>query len=140
MAEKVKYPRVGTAVWIIKDGKLLLGKREKGSGVGSWCVPGGALDMNESPTAGAIREVQEETGVTVERPGLMAVMNDIDSEKGSHWVTLHFVAKWVSGEPRDAVGEIGNWTWYEWGKLPEPLFAPTRNFAKNGYNPQNFKK
>src|SRR5262245_41977803 len=114
MSEKVKYPRVGTAVWIVKDGKVLLGKRERGSGTGTWSVPGGALDMNEGPTAGAIREVKEETGLTVETPRLMAVMNDIDSEKGSHWVTLNFIANWLSGEPRDAVGEIGNWAWFPW--------------------------
>ncbi len=140
MSERVKYPRIGTAVWILKDGKILFGKREKGTGTGTWCVPGGAIDMYEGPTAAATREALEETGLTVETPRLMAVMNDIDREKGAHWVTLHFVANWISGEPRDAVGEIGNWTWCDWKEPPEPLFAPTRNFAKNGYNPQNFKQ
>jgi 8-oxo-dGTP diphosphatase len=132
------YPRIGTAVHIVKDGKVLLGKREKGSQVGSWCVPGGAVDMYETPTEGAIREVFEETGLIIEKPRLMVVLNDVDHEKGTHWVTLQFVANWLDGEPRDAVGEIGNWAWFDWDDLPEPLFAPTRNFVKNGYNPHNF--
>ena len=132
------HPRIGTAVWIIHEGKVLLGKREKGSQVGTWCVPGGAVDMFETPTDGAAREVFEETGLVVGRPRLMAVMNDVDAERGTHWVTLQFVAAYEGGMPRDAEGEIGNWAWFAGESLPEPLFVPTRNFVKNGYNPHNF--
>jgi 8-oxo-dGTP diphosphatase len=133
-----KFPRVGTAVWIIKEGKVLLGKREAGAEKGSWCVPGGAIDLYEGPTAGAIREVMEETKMTIDTPRLIAVMNDADKENGSHWITLHFVANWVSGSAKDNPGEIGNWTWFTYEKLPENLFSATRNFVKNGYNPHNF--
>lgn len=133
-----QYPRIGTAVWVLRGEKVLLGKREKGSETGSWCPPGGAVDMFETPLECAIREVRDETGLTVESPKLMAVMSDANQEKGSHWITLHFVARGAEGEPRDASGEIGNWTWYSWSELPKPLFSPAGNFVKNGYNPQNF--
>lgn len=138
MSEKQRIPRVGTAVWIIKDEKVLLGKRERGAGVGTWCVPGGAIALFEGPTAGAAREVLEETSLVTETPRLIAVMNDVDTAEGTHWITLHFVAKYVSGSPKAKPGEIGNWTWFRYEKLPENLFEPTRNFVKNGYNPQNF--
>ncbi len=140
MSEPQKYPRVGTAIWIVKDGKVLLGKRERGDEVGTWCVPGGGIELYEGPTAGAMREVAEETKLTIDTPKLMAVMNDVDKEGERHWITMHFVANWVSGTAKDAPGEIGNWTWFSFEKLPENLFGATRNFAKNGYNPLNFNK
>ncbi len=132
-----KYPRIGTAVWIIRNGKVLLGRREKlGFGVGTWCPPGGAVEYGETLQAAAIRETEEETGLILEAVRLISVVDDIFDH---HWVTPYFVADWVSGEARDAIGEIGQWAWFEWNELPDPLYGPTRNFVKNGYNPLNFK-
>ena len=130
-----KYPRVGTAVWIRREGRVLLGKRIKGWLAGSWCPPGGGLELFEEPETGALREVQEETGLSFESVRFLSWINDVAKDSGRHWLTMYFVADWKEGNPREAVGEIGEWTWYEWDKLPDPLFLPTRNFVESGYNP-----
>lgn len=132
----MQRPGVGVGVWIRKEGKVLLGRREKqGFGGNTWCPPGGAVEHRETLAVAAIRETQEETGLILKNPRFMTVVDDIFDK---HWVTPYYVADWESGEPRDAVGEIGNWAWFEWGKLPDPLYGPTRNFVKLGYNPLDF--
>ena len=92
--------------------------------------------MNETWEENARRETFEESGIEIENIRFMTATNDINNEDGKHYVTLHFVADWKSGEPGDVEPDkIGDWDWYEWEKLPEPLFLPARNFIETGYNP-----
>lgn len=51
----------GVGVLIIQDGKLLCGTRVKEGSIGG---PGGHIEVGESPEAAAIRETQEEFGIT----------------------------------------------------------------------------
>jgi ADP-ribose pyrophosphatase YjhB (NUDIX family) len=51
-------------VW--RDGKLLLARRGKTLGKGSWAFPGGRLEEGETPLEAAHRELLEETGVTAD--------------------------------------------------------------------------
>src|SRR6202011_555214 len=55
-------PELGVLV-VETDGLILLTKRED---MHVWCLPGGAVDDGESIAQAAIREVREETGLTVE--------------------------------------------------------------------------
>lgn len=47
------------------DGRLLLIKRGNEPGRGLWSLPGGRVEPGESDVAAVVREVQEETGLTV---------------------------------------------------------------------------
>lgn len=58
-------PKVGVGVIVIKNNKVLLGKRKNSHGQGTWCFPGGHLEFNESWKNCAIRETKEETDVNV---------------------------------------------------------------------------
>jgi 8-oxo-dGTP diphosphatase len=140
MSETMKYPGVGTGVYIRKDGKVLFGRRRNGAkGEGLWCAPGGKLEMFEGWEANCIRETKEECGLDIENLRLMTVTDDPSPEYGTHFITLHFVADWAGGEPEDDPSEkVGEWGWYAWNQLPQRLFHPTRNFLKTGYNPLNF--
>jgi 8-oxo-dGTP diphosphatase len=55
---------------IIKDdrGRLLLIKRGHEPGLGLWSVPGGRIEAGESDAEALVRELREETGLTV-KPG-----------------------------------------------------------------------
>lgn len=55
---------------IDETGKILLIRRADN---GLWAMPGGALDVGETPAEGAVREVLEETGVTCEPVALVGV-------------------------------------------------------------------
>ena len=132
------YPRVGVGVWIRKDGKVLVGKRKGKLGPDTWAPPGGKLDMFEEWEACAHREVAEETGLQIENVQFITATNDTYLEYQQHYITIHVAADWKSGEPvLMEPDKCAEWGWYEWGKLPEPLLLPSRNFVNNGYNPLN---
>ena len=54
-----------TLVFVIQDGKVLLIDKKTGIGKGKVNGPGGKLEKGESPEACAVRECQEELGITV---------------------------------------------------------------------------
>jgi ADP-ribose pyrophosphatase YjhB (NUDIX family) len=55
------------------DGRLLLQRR---SDNGLWAVPGGAVEIGESVSAAIVREVLEETGLTVAIERLVGVYSE----------------------------------------------------------------
>jgi 8-oxo-dGTP diphosphatase len=138
MSEPMTRPGVGTGVYIRKDGKILMGMRRNTHGEGTWCAPGGKVELYEEWHDHCKREVLEEAGIEITNIRLMTATNDITAEWGTHYITLHFVADWVSGEPRDEEGKMIEWQWFEWHRLPQPLFPPSQHFADHGINPLEF--
>jgi ADP-ribose pyrophosphatase YjhB (NUDIX family) len=66
-------PKLTAAVMPLKDGRVLMVQRAMEPGRGSWCFPGGFMEMNETPQQTAIRECKEETGFDVAITGLIDV-------------------------------------------------------------------
>ena len=67
-------PKVGSAVLAItSDNRVVLVKRKMDPGRGEWCLPGGFMEIGETPQAAASRECQEESGFSVEITGLLDV-------------------------------------------------------------------
>lgn len=116
-------PRVGVGVLVLRDGKLLLGKRSGSHGAGQYASPGGHLEHMESFAACAQREVLEETGCSIGSIRLLRVMN-LTVYAPRHYVDLTFAADWVSGEPEvREPDKVESWGWYDLEALPSPLFA-----------------
>jgi 8-oxo-dGTP pyrophosphatase MutT (NUDIX family) len=59
---------LSAAVYVERDGKILLLKRAGGEGTGLWWIPGGAVEGDERPEEGARRELLEEAGITIPGP------------------------------------------------------------------------
>ena len=121
-------PRVGVACLVTRGGRILLLRRQRSHGAGSWSTPGGHLDFGETPEACAIRETEEESGLRIVAPEFFAITNDIFAEDGKHYITVWMRAEVGEGEPavRDAaeVAEIG---WFDPDALPAPLFLSLAN-------------
>lgn len=66
-------PKVSAAVLAERDGQVLLVKRRMEPAQGSWCMPGGFIELGETPEQAAARECKEETGLEVEITGLVDV-------------------------------------------------------------------
>ncbi len=57
------------------DGKVLLVKRGIEPGKGKWSIPAGFLEIDESATEAAIRELEEETGLIAEKNNIQYTHN-----------------------------------------------------------------
>ncbi len=80
---KLITPYVGTNVAIFDSaGRVLLTRRQDND---RWCLPGGHMDLNETLQQAAIREAQEETGLTIQLERLVGLYS-------SHYATGTFGA------------------------------------------------
>lgn len=129
-------PMIGIGVIVIKNNKVLLGKRKNSHGEGTWCFPGGHLEFNEEIEECGKREVLEETGIKIKNIKLGPFTNDIFKKEGKHYVTLFLISDYDSGKVRVMEPDkFEKWGWFEWGKLPKPLFLPIQNLLKQKFNP-----
>jgi 8-oxo-dGTP diphosphatase len=118
-------PRVGMGVMILRDGKVLMGKRKASHGVGEYAFPGGHLEYMESFEDCIKREVMEESGIIIKNIKFLHVGN-IFHYTPKHYVNVVLLAEWESGEPQILEPEkIEDWQWYDLHNLPEPVFIQT---------------
>ena len=117
-------PRVGVGAITLKDGKVLLVKRGIEPSYGLWAIPGGTLKLGETLQECAVRELLEETGITIKVGACVYVFDLLErDDKGKikfHFVVVDFVADYISGEPKGADDALeARWlTPAELSKLP----------------------
>ncbi|KAG2173815.1 hypothetical protein INT43_005235 [Umbelopsis isabellina] len=76
-------PRVGVGCFVTRKGaegspdSFLIGRRQGSHGAGACQLPGGHLEFNETFEECAIREVYEETGLTLKSVEFATATNDI---------------------------------------------------------------
>lgn len=132
----MERPKVGVGVFVLKEGKVLFGKRKNSHGEGSWGLPGGHLELNEELEDCARREVLEETGMKIKNVRIGTFTNDIFKEEGKHYITLFIVAEHESGEPQiKEPDRCEKWEWHDWKNPPAPLFIPLQNLRKQDFDP-----
>ena len=132
----MERPGVGVNAIIIRGNKVLLGKRKGRPGEGQWAFPGGRLKLYEDVKEGAVRETAEETGLVIKNLKVGLYTNDIARRDELHYISLFFITEIDSGEPKlTELDKFYEWNWFEWDKLPEPLFLPVNNLLAQGFNP-----
>jgi 8-oxo-dGTP diphosphatase len=122
-AELARVARValGAAAAILDDqGRILLVRH--GYGRHNWELPGGAAEMGESPEQTAVREVAEETGLTIVPERVTGIYTELGHRLGP---TMHFVLRCRRDpgdtEPRIASDEIIDLAWVEPSSPPRPI-------------------
>ena len=101
----VDCPAVGVGAVLIHEGKVLLIKRGKEPLRGRWVVPGGTVEVGETLEQALVREVREETGLTVRPIEVVLVFDRIDREGEAvryHYVIVDYLCEYVSGTLRAA--------------------------------------
>ena len=125
-SEQTNRPQVGICVVVMKDGKVLLGKRKGSHGEGDYASPGGHLEYMESFENCVRREVMEETGIEVENIRFLRLMN-LKEYAPKHYIDIAVLCDWKSGEPKVMEpNKCEGWDWYSLDNLPSPLFKTWR--------------
>ncbi|MFB6145421.1 MAG: NUDIX hydrolase [Candidatus Nanohaloarchaea archaeon] len=104
---------------IYQDGKLLLLYRED---EGHWEIPGGKVKEGESPTEAAVREAEEEIGVTVslDKPFFSGEFMHYD-----HMYLWHgYLTSIETGEPELREEKFSKMEWFEGSELDDLELAP----------------
>ena len=104
-----------TVLCLIEDGdRILLQNRVKKDWRG-YTLPGGHVEPGESFVDAVIREMKEETGLTVINP-VLAGVKQFPIENGRYVVFLFKATKWTGSLVSSDEGQM---EWIEYGKLPE---------------------
>lgn len=98
----------GTLCYLFDADRVLLLKRTRPPQQGLWSPPGGKLELGESPEECVIREMREETGLTISEPELRAIVTVFDAAWPIHWLLMVFRADIHSGTliPDSDEGEV----------------------------------
>jgi 8-oxo-dGTP diphosphatase len=125
-------PQVGIGLFIIKDGKVLIGQRKSSHGVGEYAGPGGHLENGESFEECALRELAEEVGPQFKIKNLRFLcLTNLRRYLPKHYADVGMIAEWQSGEPKVMEPhKLISWEWYELGKFPKPLFGSVTNYVE----------
>ncbi len=120
--EQQNRPKVGVGVMILKDDKVLLGRRKGSHGGGEYAFPGGHLEYMESFEDCARREVNEECGIKIKNIRFQFLAN-VTKYAPKHYVHIGLLTEWQDGEPKVLESNKSeSWDWYKIDKLPEPMF------------------
>jgi mutator protein MutT len=126
--EYPEAPIVGVGAVVIDGTKVLLVRRGNEPLKGEWSLPGGALEVGETLQQGVVREVLEETGLTVTPAGVVEILDRIVRDEEServryHYVLIDFVCRVIGGSP--LVGsDADEVRWVDRAALDEYQVAP----------------
>ena len=95
-------PFLAVSAAILRDRKVLVVRRAREPALHLYTLPGGVVEAGESLTEAVMREVREETALTIEPAGLAGyrevVARDGKDKVERHFVILSFAARWLAGE------------------------------------------
>ena len=94
-----RSPRVGVGVIVIKEVKVLLGKRKNSHGHGSWSFCGGHLEFGEGIEECARREAFEEAGISIKNLRLGQPQMTYLKKKGSIFSPSLFLQTMMAAKP-----------------------------------------
>lgn len=131
--------RVGVGIFIVRDNRVILGKRKNSHGDGEWALPGGKMEYGETVFETAFRELEEECGheLVVENPRVILTL-DLLSYLPKHFLEVGVMVDYVSGEPWVMEPDkVNAWEWFDIDNLPRPIFGGTLDYVSAYKNPFN---
>ncbi|HEY1835748.1 MAG TPA: NUDIX domain-containing protein [Candidatus Saccharimonadales bacterium] len=123
--------RPSVYVVVIRDGKILLTRQ-----MGSYNLPGGGMEFGEMPESTAVRETEEETGIKVANPRLLACKSNLfkalrsdDVDDFLQSILLFYACDYTGGEfSIDGLDEHEQ----TWTELPEWMPLDNLDTIKRG--------
>ena len=91
----------------IREGKVLLARHTYGGGKGKLIIPGGYVELGETPEDAVKREFMEETGIEIQPTGVIGVRFNCKD-----WYVI-FAADYVSGQAHSDGDENSEVIWMD---------------------------
>jgi ADP-ribose pyrophosphatase YjhB (NUDIX family) len=115
---------------VVRDGRgrFLLVERDKDPKAGEWSLPGGFIEIDESPVEAAARELREETGLSALRLELLAVEDEPSRQYGRVLVVCYRIPEWT-GAPA-AGDDARSCGFFAPEELPPVAFRAHRRFIQ----------
>jgi 8-oxo-dGTP pyrophosphatase MutT (NUDIX family) len=122
---KLITPHVGANVAIFNDaGQVLLTRRQDN---GLWCLPGGHMDLGETLDQTAMREAQEETGLTIQLERLVGLYSSyfapdtFGPNSPARAILVALFRAHATGGALTLNAEVTEFGWFDPDHLPQDL-------------------
>lgn len=126
-------PLPGVLALVVRDGRVLMVQRAREPDRGKWGFPGGLIELGETVTTAALRELREETGLIAEADEIIDVFDVITPDEVGrvryHFVLNVVVCRWQSGiaEAGDDAAAVG---WYSLAEIDDPALVCSSNVGR----------
>ena len=121
-------PKPCVGVILAKDRQVLLALRAIEPRKGMWDLPGGFVDAGETAEEAVIREMREETGLTVAVGPYFGSLIDTYGQRAVPTLNLIFAATAMDGHPH-AQSDVGELRWFPAAALPAEMAFPHQDQA-----------
>lgn len=127
-------PIPGVAAVVFKDSHVLLTIRGNEPAQGYWGLPGGVVKIGEKVEEAVIREVYEETKISVIPVKLLQVYNSIHRDELDrcrfHYILIEYLCEYQEGHP-EAADDAVDAKWIKLENLRKINITPgTRKFIE----------
>ena len=134
-------PLLGVGAIIVRQEKVLVVRRATSPLKGDWSIPGGLVETGETTREAVVREISEETGLTIEPIELVEVferiLRDKDSRVEYHFVVIDYLCRIVSGASRPG-SDVSEIRWARFDDLEDlRVTLETRNVIQKALDAAN---
>lgn len=102
---------------VVQGRKILLARRAAAPYKGTWDLPGGFLEGDETPDAALRREVEEELGVEISSARFLGFFHETYGPRGFPILVVVYRVR-LAGAPRVPASDVSEFRWFDRKRLP----------------------
>lgn len=127
MSYTYKYPRPAVTTDCVvftkeEEPKVLLIQRGNEPYKGCWAFPGGFMNMEETAEECAVRELQEETGLTVKQIQQIGAYSKVDRDPRGRTISIAYLAIVDAPAAVSGMDDAAKAAWFPLASLPDLAF------------------